>query len=154
MWNVYSNKWEVADGFPKDDGDSVHFGQGDGSLDIYYANQYVCEEKVGCGQSDIPLIEFKTRPLEFTPVLVGTVVGKLYVKDVLVAKLCDTLYGEMVFEAVGDEPCPLTAVSMNRMTGQLNMLFGEPIPPCDVKAVFSYEYNYDFSKHTQQVTIE
>lgn len=136
--NKGSTRGNTQGGFPSDDALSLQqLASGEPNLDIWYANQYVNQEtqtNPGGGTS-------LSYTLEKTPVLAGTLSGKIYDGNTLVYNFVVSSAGAFTFTAVGSPNPTVTAGSVNLVTGVVTLTWSAD--PGTNSVIFNYEYNME-----------
>jgi len=162
------NKWlerrNTINGFPADDEFSIQ--QGDrycgANLDIYYAHQFVQNEKSSKnGFSKIKTAEELRKPtgrdynpcflyayclLEYTPVLKGSITGTIFGDGKRMGTFAVTEGGE--FQIHGDKlediiPIVPSACIMEWITGEVLIAWDKHLAPKEFELIMDYEYNFE-----------
>lgn len=112
---------------------------GDFSLDVPYPHQYVQNENVS---SVVGAGKLWAGMMEYTPILMKTTTGTIYVDGTAVQTFVD--YGDKcVIQDIGSPAVKAEDVFLNRDTGELKVAFNEIVHFKDVKVVAGYEYNLE-----------
>jgi len=134
-------------GFPQDDEYSKQAGCcGDFAcnctvnLDMFYNTQFCQGEIVKEARRQENKIEYI--PTECTPIVIGTMDGKVYEGDILVQTFTMSLNGMFEFTRSGREGSSILTALCNLNTGELYTEWDQ-VPTSETRLVVNYEFNYE-----------
>jgi hypothetical protein len=138
------NEESFAHGYPQDD--AISLMQGDpygsnGNLDIFYAHQFVQNEKTVVhpgGSNESWFI------LEHTPILEGSLTGTIYRNDTPIQTFVVNTDGTSSLAIVKTKKSAIKVdrVELNTATGELGLFWNDNAPGPN-HAIISYEYNME-----------
>lgn len=135
-------------GFPADDEHSKQAGCcGDfacnctANLDVFYNTQFCQGETVKEWSKQEKNIKYV--PTEYTPIVVGTMDGKVFVCETLVQTFCMDVNGVFNFTKVVDGNwITIVSATCNFNTGEIEAEWSN-VPAVETKLVVNYEFNYE-----------
>ena len=149
-------------GFPGDDVNSLQqLASGDGNLYVYYSSQFVENETTSTDPGGANTSTFS--PLEHVPVLMGTLIGTVYVGSTATQTFTVSEGGVFRFTNIGSPAGNVpsnTLSSINVTTGQLTIGWAASTTSSTPAAspganhcVVSYEYNMECNQDLPEINL-
>lgn len=137
-------------GFPSDDAASMQQrASGDANLNIYYSSSIIQNETSSTDNGADTTSVFS--PLEYTPVIAGSMTGSVYDDTTLVQTFTVSEAGTFTFVDVGTPSPKCTAGTLDTTTGEMTLTWNSA--PGDNHVVVSYEYNMECNQNLPEVSL-
>lgn len=135
--NPWIKRLDQKKGFPQDDALSIQQGSGTGNLDLFYKYQFIQNET----QSNLGKETLSYFILEHTPILAGSLIGKVYVGTEARYIIEVSSSGEFKINKIGTTPNEvfLKMGNLKLNTGELILMWNTP--PGQNSIVVSYEFD-------------
>lgn len=141
---------DLNSGYPSDDATTMgQLASGDGNLEIYYSHQFVQNETSSTDNGGDTTSVYA--PLEYTPVIAGTMTGTVYDGSTAVQTFVVSEAGTFTFTDIGSPTNKGTSGTLDTTTGEITITWNSD--PGANHIVTSYEYNMECNAQIPEVNL-